>query len=504
MTETLASAIVATLSRRGGAPALEAGTGWVSFADIENQSSRWARRLQDAGIRKGDRVVLCLEAGIDHVCATLGTLRAGGVLVPASPAWTQDEFRHVARDSGASLVIAAGGEAAMNQSEPAIPVLGPAEAATTGGPPATLPVLKPADPALLIYTSGTTGRPKGVVLSHGGLLANFRAVATTWRWTERDRLLLTLPCFHLHGLGLGVLTSLLIGSSIVLRRRFVAEEIPHLLERYRCTLFFGVPTMYNRLVLLPDRVLGNRDLSSMRLWVSGSAPLTEVTFERFRERFGFALMNRYGMTESGFVLSTRCDEERRGGVVGKPLPGMEIRIVDPERADGGSIADAPAGEPGELLVRGPSLFSGYWNLPEETARAFLGPYLRTGDLALQEPDGNVRILGRRSVDFIKSGGFRISAAEVEECLQEHPEVAEAAVVGLPDPDRGQIVVAAVTPRPGGTLSEEALIDWARKRLAPYKVPARVVFLQEIPRTGPGKFRKTELTRRLQESGPCAN
>jgi malonyl-CoA/methylmalonyl-CoA synthetase len=364
--------------------------------------------------------------------------------------------------------------------------------------PAGDPPLQSKDPALIIYTSGTTGRPKGAVLSHGALLSNLTAMADVWRWCARDRLLLTLPCFHLHGLGLGILGSFLVGSSIVMRSRFVAEEIPLLLEEHECTMFFGVPTMYNRLVTLPESALQGVDLGRMRMWVSGSAPLGPATFDRFRARFGFELLDRYGMTECGFVVATPSGEARRPGTVGRPLPGIEVRIVDADEADAGRLVPVRRGEPGEMLMRGPNLFSGYWRREAETRAAFLDGLLRSGDLAVEDEDGMIRIVGRRSVDVIKCRGFKIGAVEIENCLQAHPAVEEVAVVGVPHSDLGEMVVAAVTVVPGREVSEEELRAYARQHLAPQKVPGRIVFRDQIPRTGPGKFKKRELIQELAD------
>jgi acyl-CoA synthetase (AMP-forming)/AMP-acid ligase II len=365
-----------------------------------------------------------------------------------------------------------------------------------GAAPLPVAAVGPEAPALIVYTSGTTGRPKGAVLSHRALLSNLTTVAQAWRWTEEDRLLLTLPCFHLHGLGLGILTSWLVGSSVILRPRFVAEDVCADLEHHRATMFFGVPTMYNRLLALPEAATTPNDLCHVRLWVSGSAPLPAATVERFRQRFGAELHDRYGMTECGFVLATPFSGPRRAGTVGAPLPGISVRLVDPEAADGGRLVDVPDGTDGEIAIHGPNVFSGYWNRPEDTQRAFVDGYLRSGDLARRQPDGLFRIMGRISVDIIKTRGFKVSAVEIEGCLQRHPGVQEVAVVGVPDADQGERVVAAITPAPGSDVSAEVLRAYARQYLAPHKVPSRIVFLEDIPRIGPGKFKKKELVRLL--------
>jgi malonyl-CoA/methylmalonyl-CoA synthetase len=477
-----------------------------SFSTIDRESAEIASGLRARGIGPGERVAVGFPNSPELVTTVLAVLRSGAALVPLNPAYPADEAGYIVGDSAPALILTHDAQAAALREITARSPVPPNGCASTlltstddlrasiaGDPP-----LRPEDPALIIYTSGTTGRPKGAVLSHGALLSNLTTIAAAWRWTERDRLLLTLPCFHLHGLGLGILGSFLVGSSVVMRARFVAEETPRLLAEHECTMFFGVPTMYNRLVTLPESALEGIDFGGMRMWVSGSAPLGPATFERFRERFGFELLDRYGMTECGFVVATPYGEARRPGTVGRPLPGIEVRIVDADEADAGRLVPARRGEPGEVLMRGPNLFSGYWRREEETRAAFLDGFLRSGDLAIEDEDGMIRIVGRRSVDVIKSRGFKIGAIEIENCLQAHPAVAEVAVVGVPHADLGEIVVAVVCRAPGKDVSPEGLRAYAREHLAPHKVPGRIVFRDQIPRTGPGKFKKRQLIDDLVE------
>jgi acyl-CoA synthetase (AMP-forming)/AMP-acid ligase II len=467
-----------------------------SFGDFDRKAASVATALLAAGIKRGDRVAVGLTNSPDLIAFVLGVLRAGAVLVPLNPAYSADELLYAVGDSGARVAVVEAAHAAILGAAGLPDVTLMSASLPQSGAAAPAVDVDPEAMALLVYTSGTTGRPKGVMLSHRALLTNLTTVAQTWQWTESDRLLLSLPCFHLHGLGLGILASFIVGSSIALRRRFIAEEILADLERCEATMFFGVPTMYNRLVSLPDGVIARSDLSRMRLWVSGSAPLSAATFESFRRRFGTELLERFGMTECGFALSGRYDAPRRPGVVGFPLPGIEVRIVDPDSAAAGRLIDVADGSSGELIVRGANLFSGYWKRPQETARALLDGYLLTGDLAVREADGMIRIVGRSSVDIIKSRGFKIGAVEIEDCLQRHPLVQEVAVVGVPDTDQGERVVAAVTLMPGATIDPNELQTYARQHLAPHKVPSRIVLLDEIPRTGPGKFKKRELIRML--------
>lgn len=476
------------MRERGRAVALLWDDREFTFADLEIASARVAAGLLAHGVKPGDRVAVGLPNSPGLFAAVLGVLRSGAVLVPLNPAYTGDEVRYIAADSGAAVAIVHDQQAVELRTLQGIAAL----AQLPDAAPTAMPSPAADEAALIVYTSGTTGRPKGAVLAHRALLANLSTVTSAWRWTAADRLLLTLPCFHLHGLGLGILASMLVGSSVVLRPRFVADEIPTLLAHRACTMFFGVPTMYNRLVALPDEAFDGVDLRGMRLWVSGSAPLTPVTFERFRQRFGRDIVERFGMSEGGFMISAPLGEPLCPGVVGRPLPGIDIELIDPAAADDGRFAPVANGEPGEIAIRGPNLFSGYWRRPEDTARAFIAGYFRSGDLAVRGADGMIRIVGRISLDIIKSHGFKIGALEIESCLQSHPAVAEAAVVGIPDRERGEAVVAAITWRGGSAVEVEELRDFARRHLAPHKVPVHIVALDEIPRTGPGKFDKRRL------------
>jgi malonyl-CoA/methylmalonyl-CoA synthetase len=498
---SLAHAFADTATRRGEATALLFDDARYSFAQLSERAATVAAALTERGVHPGDRVAVGLPNSPELVTAVLGVIQAGAVLVPLNPAYTADELTYIVGDAGARVAIVHTEHAAILMSA-RLPELSMILDSTDGLTGAARDVAQrdAEAPALIVYTSGTTGRPKGAVLSHRALLSNLTTVAQAWRWTECDRLLLTLPCFHLHGLGLGIMASLLVGSSVALRQRFLLEEVLADLAQVEATMFFGVPTIYNRLVGLSREAFQAHDLRRMRLWVSGSAPLSAATYERFRERTGFALMDRYGMTECGFALSTPCDEPRRPGTVGRPLPGISVRIVDPDAADAGRLVDVADGMQGEIVIHGPNLFSGYWNRPEDTQRALLEGHLRSGDLAVREPDGMVRIVGRSSVDIIKTRGFKVGAVEIEDCLQRHPEVQEVAVVGVPDADQGERIIAAVTLKAASTITAEALRAHAREHLAPHKVPAEVVFIDEIPRTGPGKFKKKELIRQLALRG----
>ena len=340
-------------------------------------------------------------------------------------------------------------------------------------------------PAAIVYTSGTTGRAKGAVLSHGNLAANARTLVEAWRITAEDRYLAVLPLFHVHGLGNGVCSWLASGCRMRLVERFEHDKAEALFEEFRPTLFFGVPTVYVRLLELGDaaaRRIGER----MRLFVSGSAPLPASVFEAFREKFGHAILERYGMTETLMTIGNPYDGERRPGTVGRPLPGVEVRIVGPDGRD------LPEGETGELLVRGPAVFDGYWRQPEATAAAFADGWFRTGDLGERSADGYVTLRGRAS-DLVISGGFNVYPREIEDVLLEQPGVREAAVLGVPRPAPGRACPSPASPAtPTRPLSRPP----AAGMLASFKVPRSFVRVDALPRNAMGKVDKARLREAL--------
>jgi malonyl-CoA/methylmalonyl-CoA synthetase len=333
----------------------------------------------------------------------------------------------------------------------------------------------PGDPALLCYTSGTTGAPKGAVLAHGNLLASAEALRLAWRWGQDDRLVLALPLFHVHGLGVGLHGTLLAGASAVLLPRFEVDAVLDAARDQRATLFFGVPTMYTRLAASPRAA----ELSRLRLCVSGSAPLPPTVFERLAERAGQRVLERYGMTETVMNVSNPCDGERRPGTVGLPLPGVELRLA--------------GGDQGEVLVRGPNVFSGYWGNPSATAEAFdADGWFRTGDLGSFDERGYLRIEGRGK-ELIITGGYNVHPREVEELLLEHPGVAEVAVVGTPSEEWGEQVTAFVVPAdPAAPPGRDELLAFAAERLAGFKRPRVVHYVEALPRNALGKVLKHEL------------
>jgi malonyl-CoA/methylmalonyl-CoA synthetase len=340
-----------------------------------------------------------------------------------------------------------------------------------------MPELTPDDPAVILYTSGTTGRPKGAVLDHGGLLAQARGAIEVWRWTARDVLLHALPLFHLHGLGMGINGTLLSGSSATLVP-FTPEAVVAELTRKdasRATMFFGVPAMYQRLCDWLD--LHPTDLSQVRVFVSGSAPLPPALFERCERLLGQPPVERYGITEGGIVVTNPYDGPRQPGRVGLPFPGVEVKL----------------GERDEVLLKGGQVFKGYWRNPQATAEAFTADgFFRTADVGEIGSDGTLAIRGRLK-ELIISGGFNVYPREVELVLETHPSVEEVAVAGVPSDAWGEEVTAFVVPSKSATLDEDELIAYARERLATYKCPRRIVVLDKLPRNAMGKIERSKLT-----------
>ncbi|WP_280482441.1 acyl-CoA synthetase [Nocardia cyriacigeorgica] len=422
-------------------------------------------------IARADRVAVLARPTATTVLAVVGCLIAGVTVVPVPPDAGSAESAHILADSGAQAWL---GEAPEGTDLPVVPVRLHARSWHTYPEPG------PATTAFVLYTSGTTGLPKGVMLSRGAIADGLDALAEAWSWTADDVLVHGLPLFHVHGLILGVLGALRVGSPLI----HTGKPTPEAYAAAPGTLYFGVPTVWSRIAENPDAA---KQLADARLLVSGSAPLPVPVFERLAELTGHAPVERYGMSETMITLSTRADGERRPGWVGLPVRGVETRLCDESGApvphDGESI--------GGLQVRGPMLFDGYLNLPEATSDCWTEDgWFRTGDVAVIDQDGFHRIVGRESVDLIKSGGFRVGAGEVETTLLGHPAVAEAAVVGLPDPDLGQRIVAYVVPRAGMTAPAESdLIDHVARELSVHKRPREVRVVDTLPRNAMGKVQK---------------
>jgi malonyl-CoA/methylmalonyl-CoA synthetase len=449
------------------------GLAW-SAEELAERTARAAGALAGAGLRAGDRLLMCAPPGVELVVSYVAALRLGLAVVPANPALTDAELTALVATAKPSLAVL-DDPSRVGGLPTTAPDLG--GLSTRPDTDAPLDAARPEDVALIIFTSGTTGRPKGVPLTHANLLATAHAVRIAWRWQPDDRLALSLPLFHMHGLGVGLHGSLVTGAGIVLVPRFEPSAVASAIVDGCATLFFGVPTMFHRLAASPFLA----DLARLRLAVSGSAPLPVDLHEAIRAGSGQVVLERYGMTETGMLASNPYQGPRRPGTVGLPLPGVELRL-----------AEQPSGV-AEVQVRGPNVVRAYLDNPTATADAYtVDGWFRTGDLGTLDPDGYLRISGRAK-ELIITGGFNVYPGEVEDILRRHPGVADAAAVGEPSPEWGETVIAYVVPAgsAGPGLTED-LVRWCEQRLAPYKRPRRWRLVDAIPRTALGKIQRQDL------------
>jgi malonyl-CoA/methylmalonyl-CoA synthetase len=487
----------------------------ISYGQLSADVERFAHALQIWGIQPGDRVALFLDNCPAFVVAYLGTQLARAVVVLVNTQYRQVELQHIMTDAGVQMcVTSASGRGELQRLEvPALTSLVIVDEISKSSSESTMktisfadfvemgsesdePIVMPApdDPAIIAYTSGTTGRAKGALLRHRNLMANIVALTTAWHWTDNDRLLLVLPLFHAHGLMVGMHGTLFKGASVVLRRKFDAADVLATLRNDpNISLFFGVPTMYIRLLAEAERQ--GVPPRHLRLFVSGSAPLRSQVFTDFERAFGQPILERYGMTETIMNLTNPYEGERRAGTVGKPFPGQEARVVNVS-----SRQPLPPGEIGEIEVRGPHVFTGYWNRPDATAEAFSPDgWFKTGDLGWYSNDGYYTITGRAR-ELIISGGYNIYPREIEDVLETHQAIAEVAVIGMPDPEMGEQVVAVIVPKKGQTPDPTDVIAFCRERLASYKKPRQVVFVNMLPRNALGKVQKHLLAAQLDSTG----
>lgn len=456
-----------------------------TFGEVDERAERMARALELRGLGAGDRLLVQLPNSMDFLDLFLACVRRGVIFVPVNVLYKEREVQHIVTDAAPALCVTTAD--LRPNLPPGAPAVGVAELSAQAAAIGTTGRFRFGNrssgageaPAALVYTSGTTGRSKGAVLSHRNFAANAMNLVGAWAMTAADRYLAVLPLFHVHGLGNGVVGWLACGCRMRLVDRFDATRIAAQFESFRPTIFFGVPTMFVRLLEL-DAETAARISRSVRLFVSGSAPLPAAVLEAFREKFGQTILERYGMSETLMNIGNPYAGERRAGTVGLPMPGVSVRIVDP--------AGVPVGDNtiGEVELRGPNVFCGYWNNPAATEAAFRDGWFRTGDLAERSADGYYTMRGRSS-DLIISGGFNIYPREIEELLLEQPDVKEVAVVGVPDPRRGEVPVAYVVMY--GVMNKEALADACRRSLASFKVPRGFVQVVSLPRTALGKVQK---------------
>lgn len=470
-----------SLKDRREIPALEWRDGkgrletWT-FGELDDRSNRLAHLLVERGLRQGDRLAVCLANRVELIDLYLACVKAGILFVPINVLYREREVAHLIRDAEPKAVVSAGefphpfqtwhcddlSRASLNCSSY------PLDCVPEGD-----------SPAALVYTSGTTGTSKGAVLTHHNFASNALNLLAAWQITQEDRLLLPLPLFHVHGLGNGLHCWLASGCRMRLQERFESSKAAETFLDFRPTLFFGVPTIYVRLLeIFLDAA--QRIGQFMRLFVSGSAPLPAHVLDTFQKHFGHTILERYGMTETLMNLSNPYAGERRAGTVGMPLPGVSVRLIDSEGKP------VPDGQTGELYICGPNVFREYWRNNQATEQAFVDGYFRTGDLAVCSADGYFTLQGRRS-DLIISGGFNIYPREIEDFLTEQPEVAEAAVVGTPDRVRGEVPVAYLVARSAVDAGE--LEQRCRKGLASFKVPRAFHIVENLPRNALGKVQK---------------
>ncbi len=484
-------------------PFLEtASGGCFRYADLDREAGRIAACLQGLGLKKGDRVAVQAEKSPRALFLYLACLRAGLVHLPINPTCSQAELDYFLGDAEPALLVCR--TQSRSRFEPlasrrrtgAVLCLDDdgegtlAEAARTFTPLEDSVPCAPGDPAALLYTSGTTGRPKGALLSHGNLASNAEVLRRAWGFRASDVLLHALPLFHTHGLFVACHCVLQCGASMLMLPKFDAEQVLRHLPR--TTVFMGVPTFYVR--LLQHRGLDRATCRATRLFVSGSAPLLAQTFEAFRERTGHRILERYGMTESGMVTSNPLEGRRKVGTVGRPLAGVDLRIVD---RDGREV---PAEETGSVEFKGPNVFAGYWRMAERDSTNFTADgYFRSGDLGFLDADGYLTLVGREK-DLIISGGLNVYPKEVETLLDRVEGVRESAVIGIPDEDLGERVTAVVVPaEPGHGLDPAAIVADLKTVLAGYKVPKEFHLVDRLPRNAMGKVQKNRLREAFLEA-----
>lgn len=474
-----------------GSTALRAGADAFTYLDLLERSGSVARKLLGENPDMGGAVTALLAPpGADYVAGQWGIWRAGGIFLPLCLSAALPEWEYALLDSGARTVVASPENAAS--------IAGLCQRlgirlVTTAEPPihpaSALPEIDTSRPAMILYTSGTTSKPKGVVTTHGTIRSQVESLVTAWEWSASDRIPLFLPLHHIHGIINVLSCALWTGATVEAFGRFDAHAVLGRVGGNAYTVFMAVPTIYVKLLETLRETSGcQRDawiagFRNMRLMVSGSAALPAPVFQEWRSLTGQALLERYGMTEIGMALSNPYSGERRPGTVGIPLPGVDIRL----KADDGAVITSEQ-TPGEIQVRGPGVFSAYWNRAEATGQSFDEGWFRTGDVAVVE-NGYYRILGRQSVDIIKSGGYKLSALEIESVLLEHPAIRECAVVGLEDPTWGEAVGAAVVCVPKDSLEINGLREWCRSRMSVYKIPKCLLRLDQLPRNAMGKVSK---------------
>lgn len=492
--------ILEKAARAPNKPAIVFENNTYTYGDLNNLVKRYAGLLAWLGIKKGDRVALQLPNCLEFIILHLAIMSLGAITLPLNTAYKAEEVNYFLNDSKSSLFFVNDerlkqerfklkGDKRIktifrkgNSSNSLKSLL--AQSQKNGANYSPDYPTEADDIALLCYTSGTTGKPKGAMITHRNLITNALALQKVWKWTENDILLNVLPMFHIHGLCVALHGALNACSKVIIHEKFDPRNSLETIEKERCTMFMAGPTIYYRLLNVWPEL--KTDLSSMRLFISGSAPLSEELFERFYSATGFPILERYGMTETQIIASNPYEPEKRiPKSVGYPLPGIQIRLISE------SGVDVKPGEIGELLVKGENVFKGYWQMPEKTKDSFLGDWFRTGDLGYQDEKDEMRLyLVGRSKELIISGGYNVYPKEVEDVLNQHDSVQESAVLGISDQEYGEKVVAAVVLKEKQPLiSDEILIAFCKEKLAHYKCPKKIIFLDKLPRNALGKIQK---------------
>jgi len=462
---------------RKNADALEFNGINYTFGEINSRANRMARLLKLRGLEKGDRLCVYLENSVTFIDLYLAAIKLGVIFVPVNILYKEREIAHIYKDAEPKAFIA-------NGEVPGVPIIWDVneialEALTLPDEPIHISI-NGDSPAAIVYTSGTTGASKGAVLTHNNFIANGVNLITCWQFTDKDRLLLALPLFHVHGLANGIHCWLMSGCKLRLQEKFEHQKAAQWFAEFKPTVFFGVPTVYVRLLDQPLNI--SQEIGkNTRLFVSGSAPLPPQVFAEFKEKYvGHVILERYGMTETLMNVSNPYFGERRPGTIGFALPGISVKIMNHE---GKEVA---VGEEGEVLIKGPNVFSGYWSREEATKDAFVNGYFKSGDMGEISADGYITLKGRKS-DLIISGGFNIYPREIEEFLLEQSSIEEAAVVGMPHDMRGEVPVAFVVANEN--FNEAEIEKKLKDSFASFKIPRKIIKVDKLPRTALGKVQK---------------
>jgi len=470
----------------------------VTFKELDLIGNKTANAFQSIGIKKGDRVAQFLPNCLELVYSIIGNFKNGSIIVPMNANFKGQEIHHILSDCAAKAIITDRERLPIVENiRNKLPelkniilidgkekgALNFNELVQNASDKTPIFPITDEDYSIIFYTSGTTGKPKGAALTNKNVTSGIKALVQSWRWSQDDIFLLTLPLYHIHGIGVALCGSLYAGNFTILRKKFDAGDVLETIQKRKVTLFMGVPTMYFKLLEAPN--CDNYDISSMRLFVAGSAPLSKDLFYKFKKVFSHEVLERAGMSETMMNFSNPYDGERVPGSVGPCLPGVKVRITDK------SYKDVPINTEGEILLKGPNVFHGYWNKEKYNKKVFRDGWFITGDVGKIDDKGYVYIIGR-SKDVIISGGINIYPREIEDVIESMPQVKECAVVGVPDKEFGESVKAYVVLNEGAKLGEYEVVNYCREKLASFKKPKFVEFLPELPKNTMGKILKEDL------------